>query len=166
MSDLDFKNVMQKRNRLQKKSTTNFELSSPPVELATKTQQEGGLPYFHQKLVDVNSNVCRNDAHRSMTAAMKSRDKRFFVDIKNRCGLAEKPSELIKGQSELISQVGYSSSYMEAGQDRDMSDPSYLWWVVNKGVLNTKTPEGQLFKENLRANLKKTSDDIERKLRL
>jgi hypothetical protein len=47
-----------------------------------------------------------------------------------------------------------------------MSDPSYLWWVVNKGVLNTKTPEGMLFKENLKANLRKTSEDIERKLKM
>jgi hypothetical protein len=69
-----------------------------------KTQQEGCLPHFHQKLVDISSShQCRSDAHRSMTAAMKNRDKRFFVDIKNRAGLAEKPSELIKGQSELIS---------------------------------------------------------------
>ena len=96
---------------------------------------------------------------------MRNRDRRYFLAIKNRAGLAEKPSELIKDQSELISKVGYSSSFMEAGQDRDMTDPSYLWWVVNKGVLNTRTPEGQLFKDNLKASLRDTAELIERRLR-
>jgi len=117
------------------------------------------------KLDDIGAMNGTMNQQRSMTAAMRSRDKRFFIGIKNRSGLAEKPSDLIKEQSELISQIGYSSSFMEAGQDRDMSDPCYLWWVVNKGVLNTRTPEGQLFKDNLKASIRKTSEMIDRKLR-
>lgn len=96
---------------------------------------------------------------------MRSRDKRYFIAIKNKAGLAERPSDLIKEQSELISKVGYSSSYMEAGQDRDLGDASYLWWVVNKGVLNTRTPEGKLFKDNLQASLRDTAALIERRLK-
>ena len=46
---------------------------------------------------------------------MRTRDRHFFVNIKNKSGLAEKPSDLIKEQSELISEVGYTSSFMDAG---------------------------------------------------
>jgi len=105
------------------------------------------------------------NAEHSMRTAMRNRDRRYFIAIKNRAGLAEKPSDLIKEQSELISKVGYSSSYMEAGQDRDTGDAAYLWWVVNKGVLNTRTPEGKLFKDNLQASLRDTAALIERRLR-
>ncbi len=54
---------------------------------------------------------------------------------------------------------------MEAGQDRDLNDSGKLWWVINKGVLNTRTLEGGLFKENLRESLRESAELIERKLR-
>ena len=100
-----------------------------------------------------------------MRAAMQNGDKAYFLDIKNSIGRTEKPRQLLSGLAGLISKVGYSSSFMEAGQDRDLNDAGYLWWVVNKGVLNTRTLEGELFKENLRESLRESAELIERKLR-
>tara|TARA_B110000285_G_C14867499_1_gene487563 strand:- start:141 stop:629 length:489 start_codon:yes stop_codon:yes gene_type:complete len=161
-----------RRNRYEKlDSSAPFELASVPEQYVVKpggqgARRSGLTPFSYPNLNEITVISEEMEAEMTMRAAMRTRDRHFFVNIKNSSGLAEKPSDLIKEQSELISEVGYTNSFMDAGQDRDMSDPSYLWWVVNKGVLNNRTPEGLLFKENLKIDLEKTNKMIERKLKV
>lgn len=60
----------------------------------------------------------------------------------------------------MLKEVGTTSSFLEAGDDHPDMDTDYLWQVVFSGILNEKSQEGKLFKENLGKEIREAEEMI------
>ena len=75
-------------------------------------------------------------------------------------GIAKQPSDLIEGFEQVLKEVGTTTSFLDKLDDHPEMDTDYLWRVVFSGILNEKSQEGKLFKENLGKEIKAAEDMI------
>ena len=80
-------------------------------------------------------------------------------------GIANRPQDLIVGFETVLQEIGTTDSFLGPEYARELN-AEYLWNMVFSGILNEKSQEGTLFKENLSEQIKNSEEAIKKKIKL
>ena len=80
-------------------------------------------------------------------------------------GIANRPQDLIVGFETVLQEIGTTDSFLGPEYARELN-AEYLWNLVFSGILNEKSQEGTLFKENLSEQIKNSEEAIKKKIKL